>query len=281
MYRLVRRTARRMLQRIGRRWPDQRLLDEVALLRRRIDDLQLIRNPAEQDGEFACLAPDTLEERRLYQSRFNMTWLDELRISPKVIFDVGAYDGGDSIRFKYRFPDAQVLAFEADPERYAVVSANVAPFAIRCVNAAVCDRDAPVTWYPARDARLDDGKTGSQGSMYRHSAEFQRRHDFVKQSAAPMSVDGIRIDSFCARSAIGEIDVAHIDVEGAEHEVLDGFGSIRPKLVYAEVAPFAPWIGARQPRDLHRKLSRMGYVLAAELINDRLYVRADLIGLLG
>lgn len=270
-----------MFQRIGRRWPDQRLLDDIALLRSRIDDLQLVRNPAQQDGEFACLMPGTLEERRLYQSRFNVAWLDELRISPNVIFDIGAYDGGDSIRFKYRFPDARVVAFEADPERCAVISTNVAPFGISSVNAAVCDRDTPVPWYRSHDARFDDSKTGSQGSMYRHSPEFQRRHDFVKQSAAPITVDGLRIDSFCARSGIGEIDVAHIDVEGAEHEVVDGFGRIRPKLVYAEVAPLEPWIGARQPRELHRKLSAAGYVLAAELINDRFYVRADLVGRLG
>ena len=281
MYRLARRTARKVLQRIGRRWPDQRLLDEIELLRRRIDNLQLVHNPAEPDGEFVCLAPDTLEERRLYHSRFNMAWLDELRISPKIVFDVGSYDGGDALRFKYRFPDARVIAFEADPERHRVVADNVAPFGIACVNAAVCDRDGPVPWYRSQDARYGDGGTGSQGSMYRHSPEFQRRHDFIKQSATATSVDGIRIDTFCAQAGIAEIDVAHIDVEGAEHEVVGGFGCILPKLVYAEVAPLDNWIGARQPRELHRRLSAMGYVLAAELINDRLYVRADLVRLFG
>jgi len=62
--------------------------------------------------------------------------------------------------------------------------------------------------------------------------------------------------------------------------VVDGFGRVLPKLVYAEAAAFNPWVGARQPRELHRKLSCMGYLLAAELINDRLYVRADLVRLL-
>jgi FkbM family methyltransferase len=276
---LARRTARKVLQRIGRRWPDQRLLDEIELLRSRIDSLRLVHNPAEQDGEFACLVPGTLDERRLYHSRFNMAWLDELRISPKVVLDIGAYDGGDSIRFKYRFPEARVVAFEADPERHRIIADNVAPFGITCVNAAACDRDAPVPWYPSHDGRNSDVGTGSQGSMYRHSPEFQRRHDFVKQSAAAITVDGIRVDTFCARAGIAEIDVAHIDVEGAEHEVVAGFGRILPKMVYAEVAPFDAWIGARRPHELHRKLSSMGYVLAAELINDRLYIRADLVRL--
>jgi FkbM family methyltransferase len=280
MYRWARRTTRKLLQRVGRRWPDQRLLDEIELLRTRIDELQLVRNPAEQDGEFACLMPGSLEERRLYQSRFNMAWLDELRLSPKIIFDVGAYDGGDSIRFKYRFPDARVVAFEADPERYRIVTENAAPFGIACVNAAVCDCDAPVSWYRSQDARYGGAATGAQGSMYRHSPAYAARYDFVQQSVTPTSVEGVRIDTFCGRAGIGEIDVAHIDVEGAEHEVVAGFGSILPKLIYAEVAPFDSWIGARRPRELHRRLASLGYFLAAELISDRLYVRADLVGLL-
>jgi FkbM family methyltransferase len=280
MFRLARRAARKVRQKIGRYWT-QPLLDEINLLRTRIDDLQLVRNPAERDGDFTCLVPGTLAERRLYQSRFNMAWLDELRISPKIIFDIGAYDGGDSIRFKYRFPDARVVAFEADPERYRIVAENVAPFKVECINAAACDRDAPVPWYPSHDARSAAEVAGSQGSMYRHSPAYAQRFGFVQQSASPTSVEGVRIDTFCSRAGITEIDVAHIDVEGAEHEVVAGFGAVLPKLIYAEVMPFDAWIGARQPRELHRRLSSLGYFLAAELISDRLYVRADLVGLLG
>src|ERR1700745_3134158 len=164
-----------------------------------------------------------------------MAWLDELRISPKIIFDIGAYDGGDSIRFKYRFPDARVVAFEADPDRYRIVAENVAPFKVECINAAACDRDAPVPWYPSHDARSAAEVAGSQGSMYRHSPAYAQRFGFVQQSALPTSVEGVRIDTFCRRAGIAEIDVAHIDVEGAEHEVGAGFGAILPNLIYAEV----------------------------------------------
>jgi FkbM family methyltransferase len=276
MFRLARRAAGKASRIVTRRWT-QPLLDEINLLRGRIDDLQLVRNPPERDGDFTCLVPGTLAERRLYQSRFNMAWLDELRISPKIIFDVGAYDGGDSIRFKYRFPDARVVAFEADPDRCRIVTENVASFEIACVNAAVCDRNAPVPWYQSHDGRFADPGAGAQGSIYRHSAEYARRFDFVRQSETPTNVEGIRIDAFCDRTGIGEIDVAHIDVEGAEHEVVAGFGAMLPKVVYVETAPFNGWIGARRPRELHRKLSSMGYLLAADLIDDRLYVRADLV----
>jgi FkbM family methyltransferase len=156
----------------------------------------------------------------LYHSRFNMAWVDELRLAPKVILDIGAYDGGDSIRFKSRFPEARIIAFEADPERHAVVAGNVEPLGMTCVNAAVCDQDGPVAWYQAYDARFDDGKAGSQGSMYRHSPECKQRYDFVRQSGTPITVAGMRVDSFCRQAGIDDVDVAHIDAEGAAYDVV-------------------------------------------------------------
>jgi len=57
-------------------------------------------------------------------------------------------------------------------------------------------------------------------------------------------------------------------------------GRVMSKLVYAEVMPFDAWIGARWPHELHRGLSSMGYVLADELANDRIYMRADLVRML-
>jgi len=252
MYGLARRAAGKLLRGFGTPGRNRGLREEIELLRTRIDSLQLVRNGADQDGEFTCLLPATLEERRLYHSAFNMAWIDELRLSPKVVLDIGAYDGGDSIRFKSRFPDARVVAFEADP----------------------------VAWYQAHDARFDDGKAGSQGSMYRHSPACKQRYDFVRQSATPISVEGIRIDTFCRRAGIDDVDVAHIDVEGAEYDVVAGLGDIRPKLLYVEAAPFDAWIGAKRPAELHRKLSCSGYLLAADLGGDRLYLRADLVRLL-
>jgi hypothetical protein len=145
MYGLARRAARKLLRGVQAPWTNRQLLNEIEVLRKRIDSLQLVRNEAGQDGEFTYLVPGTFEERRLYHSRFNMAWVDELRLAPKVILDIGAYDGGDSIRFKSRFPEARIIAFEADPERHAVVTGNVEPLGMTCVNAAVCDQDGPVS----------------------------------------------------------------------------------------------------------------------------------------
>ncbi len=278
MYRATRARLRKLMQGIGRRWPDPGLVDDVRTLRLRLDELRLVRSPPEPDGDLVIELPDGCGQRRLYRGGFNIAWLAEFAIIPEVIFDIGSYDGGDAVRLKQRFPQATVVAFEADPNRYAVVSRNVAALGIRAVNAAVCDRDGPVSWYQSEDARFTHESAGSQGSMYRHSDAYRQQHHGIRQSAVAISVNGTRLDTVCREIGVDEVDLAHIDVEGAEYDVIAGLGDVRPKLIYLETASYGAWLGARETKDVHRKLSSLGYLLAADLPGNRLYVRADVAG---
>jgi FkbM family methyltransferase len=247
---------------------------EYASLQMRLDSLCLVKNEPDVEGEFTCEVPGTSDQKRLCRSGFNIAWLHEFGIVPKVIFDIGAYDGGDSIRFKEAFREACVISFEADPVRYPIVFENVDLFGIKAVNSAVCESDNPVQWYQSRYEHLDGNNVGGQGSLFRHSMEFRREFDFIRQSEATITVKGTRIDTFCRESGIDQIDLAHIDVEGAEYEVVCGLGSARPKMIYLETAS-ERWIGAKDAREVHRKLSSMAYVLAADLPGNRLYIRTD------
>jgi hypothetical protein len=69
-------------------------------------------SPFEDDKEFIY------NDNKFYSSNFNLNWFEELNIEPKVILDIGAYDFGDSIKYKIAFPNSQVYSFEADLERY-------------------------------------------------------------------------------------------------------------------------------------------------------------------
>jgi len=262
------------MQRVGRRWPDPNLTREYASVQMRLDSLRLVKNQPDLESEFTCELPGTGHHRRLCRSGFNISWISEFGIVPKVIFDIGSYDGGDSIRFKEKFRDASVISFEADPVRYRIVRENVEPFGIKPVNSAVCERDNPIQWYQASYDDIEGRSVGGQGSLFRHSAEFRREFDFIQQSETSITVKGTRIDSFCREVGVDEIDLAHIDVEGAEYEVICGLGSTLPRMIYLETT-FDRWIGAKNPREVHRKLSSIGYVLAADLPGNRLYVRTD------
>jgi FkbM family methyltransferase len=246
--------------------------ETAELYRARLAELQLLKTPIGEDGYIRPITPGPL----LYHGRFNLAWFDELGMrpihgSPRVIFDVGAYDGGDAARFKLKFPAAEVYAFEADPKCFGEVGKNLAGLGVKCVCAAVCSaQEKSVPWYTSAS------DTRSQGSMFRHTAEYQQTFPKVRQIVAS-AVEAIRLDSFCAEREIEKIDLLHMDVEGAETEVARGLGFLRPKLIFTEALPFPGWIGpGTSSAEQHKFISSLGYILLGDWVYDRLYLRADL-----
>jgi FkbM family methyltransferase len=211
---------------------------------------------------------------RLYHSNFNLLWPLELDIVPDVIFDVGSYDCGDGIRFKLMFPQARVFSFEADPVRFEIARRNASQFNVTVTNAAAIDRDGLVKWYEVRDHFIDEGNIGSQGSIYLHSDRLNAKLPYLSQSRSPSSVNGIRMDTFCNQYGIQEICIAHIDVQGAEHDVICGLGLLRPKLIYVEMPSDEDvrWIGAKEPKEVHSLLRGLDYFMFGDFGGDRLYV---------
>lgn len=224
-----------------------------------------------RDGFF--VAATACGPRRLYHSQFDIAWLATLGVVPKTVVDVGAYDAGDGVRLKLSFPGARVVAFEADPQLARAAAAYASGLGVELVNAAVGDHDGEVDWYAARDAAHSVDGVGSQGSTFRQTAALDARHPHVRQSPTPIRVRSCRLDSFCAGAGIARIDLAHIDVQGAEHRVLLGAGRLRPKVLFIEIQrDDAGWVGAAPMRDVVDLLSRMEYELVADLGSDRLYV---------
>jgi FkbM family methyltransferase len=234
----------------------RRALDAFALrfsvAEQRLSDLTLVRHPVNTVGSF-----------------FNPLWLSEFGIEPRSIMDIGSYDAFDAIRLKQHYPQARVMAFEADPDRFTVVNRNTSENGVVAVQCAVGSIDGYLGWYQSKTA---DG-VGSQGSFFPHAKQIPG----IFQSKAPTEVQVTRLDTYCRQNSIDKIDLIHIDVEGAEYEVLTGLGDIRPKMIFLEMIARQTWKGARSSADLHRLLTRLGYVLAGDFRSDRLYVRADVV----
>jgi len=234
----------------------RRALDAFALrfsiAEQRLADLTLVRQPASAVG-----------------SLFNPAWLAEFGIEPRVIMDIGSYDAFDAVRLQKQFPQARVIAFEADPDRFAIVDRNAQGSGVTVVQCAVGASDGQRGWYQAKSA---DG-IGGQGSFFPHTRQFAR----FSQAKAANDVHVARLDSYCRGAGIADIDLLHIDVEGAEYEVLTGLGDFRPKMIFLETIARHTWKGAKSSADLHLFLTRAGYLLAGDFRSDRLYVRADLV----
>ena len=282
----MRGIARRILSCIGRLRPDESLIkpDESLINRvewaeRRISELSLVTSPPSSGGTYCALSGDDTQIE-VYVSQFNIRWIADFGVDPKVILDIGSFDGGDGIRLKRAFPSSRVVSFEADPNRFRIVAGNVAPFGVEPVQLALSDRDGSTEWYQSHDNSFVSKGNGSQGSIFRHSEKYRLRFPHIDQTSVPISVNCGRLDTFCGRAGIDHIDLAHIDVEGAEYEVIMGMGSINPKIIFVEALSTASelWIGARDSREVHRLLSRRGYIFAGDFTSDRLYVRCDVLG---
>jgi hypothetical protein len=64
-----------------------------------------------------------------------------------------------------------------------------------------------------------------------------------------------------------------MDVQGAEHMVLNGLGDFRPKIIYAETCEYPNYEGSGSLEFLESYLFNMGYEAKEKLTYDTLYVK--------
>jgi len=210
---------------------------------------------------------------------FEIEWLTMLGINDvDVIFDVGCYDLGDSIRFKNYFKNAKIYSFEASPLRWKFIQDSLKGLDINVYNIAVSNIDGELSFY---DSLVDNQRPDAQGSIYRHSDVYKNKHPRIIQQENSKIIPSIRLDTFCNQNNISKIDLAHIDVEGAELLVVDGFGNIRPSVVYVETLNDINlgdmWIDSPTSEQLHEKMLAMNYILVKDFSTDRLYLNSNIL----
>lgn len=213
---------------------------------------------------------------------FNTNWLKTFVPNPKIIFDVGCYDCGDSIRFKQEFPNSEIYSFEASPKRYEKTKPNAEKYKINLYNIAVSDENSTKEFY---DSLVDGSRVDAQGSFFKHSQFYKNRNPRIIQNIDPIIVSTITINTFCENNNIKEIDLLHVDVEGAEILVIKGLKNILPKIIFVETLDLIDnnvnpsWIGdSTNSIEMEKYLIDKGYILAKVLSADRLYVHSSIIG---
>lgn len=238
--------------------------------------------PVGRDGMYsiACKSPwksifpdlDPVEGRAFfYGSQFNPNWLEDLQIEPEVILDIGSYDAGDAIRFKARFPNCRVITFEADPRHYSNICKYADQYGIETFQGAVCDHDGTASFFIADViTKREESSAGGQGSLRKHTASYKKNFGHILQAQTPTVVPAITLETWCKTNGVNHVSFVHIDVEGAEIDVIRGFGKIRPELIFLETSMAAGWEGTNR-EELYSELEKMGYKLALVMPTDRLY----------
>lgn len=213
---------------------------------------------------------------KMYKSDFNISWIEKyLKRKPNVIIEFGSYDGGDGVFYKKSFPNSEVYSIEACNERFKIIQKLDDKFGVHTFNYAICEYNGFIDFYSVKDPNVMDhvDKYGSSGSINKRTEKYKKQFTHVKEQE-PKKVPCIRLDTFCNNNNIEHVDFLHVDVEGAEHRVVQGFGDLRPSILWMETYLDKEYYGdnAYVTSDLHKTILDMGYIIAEKTTADTLYV---------
>lgn len=159
----------------------------------------------------------------------------DLAFTPKIIIDAGANIGLSSIYFALKYPNARIIALEPEPTNFELLAQNVQPYpAITPVRVALWNKEGEVSiGDPEGTASVKSG--------------------FVVQEKSGTKVRAVTMETLMRELDIPAIDLAKIDIEGAELELFEstqwlaGLGCMMIELHDR----FRPGCGARVESALH------------------------------
>lgn len=197
-----------------------------------------------------------------------------------VIADIGACDGLSSIIYANMFPNAFIHAFEPRQDNFDLMFKNFEEYGImnRCEMhlCALGDRDGMVSFYKSKGQApgVKDWDTGNKSSSVLRPKEHLNCHkwcEFDQEMVVMHRLDDMHVD---------HIDFAHIDVQGAEDEVIAGGRDIfdKCKAIWMEVANIELYEGQPLRGQLIGHLFRLGFVIEKDTsrnarFGDILFVR--------
>jgi len=221
---------------------------------------------------------DYPKRRPFNKSAYLKEWDRYLSEPVKVVLDVGALDGGDTLRFNSWYPDAKIYSIEGSPHNFRVIGQKLEERKnVTVYNYVISDKDEEVEFHQVSyDAKRDsyyDARTMVMGSIYKMTRAHTKPHQL--RPIDSVMVQSFTIDTFCEMHNITDVDIMHVDIEGAGVPMLKGMNTIRPKMIYIEkeqdhIFEDKPAGGTDALREI---LVNMGYTLEINLRNDYLFVR--------
>ncbi len=162
------------------------------------------------------------------------------------IVEIGAHFGEDTLRFLETFPGVELHCFEPDPRCIKVFRRYVSDKRATLHEVALSNEEGTATFYqsyqdpgsatpPNKYDWIDPALYAEEELNNSGSSSLKKGYQFNKQQTIEVSTQ--RFDSWATDpGAPAEIDLAWIDVQGAEKDVLDGMGTeiSRIRLIWIE-----------------------------------------------
>jgi FkbM family methyltransferase len=128
----------------------------------------------------------------------------DLPFSPKTIIDAGANIGMSSVYFAHKYPEAKVIAIEAEASNFALLAQNVRPYRnVIPVHAALWNHDGEISVCEP-DPSIGAGNWA-----------------FITHEGPGVKVRAITMQTLLKEIPGGSVDLLKIDIEGSEKEVFE------------------------------------------------------------
>lgn len=180
----------------------------------------------------------------------------------KVIFDIGSCHALESVEFAKKFTKANIFTFEANPISYQVCLNNTNGYdSINVINEAVNDFDGNCKFYPMdKDKTITTWKDGNQGasSLYKSNGAYDHIEKYVQYE---IEVPCTRLDTFCEKNNIENIDIIWMDLQGAELKALHSLGKLlrTVKIIHTELEMNPMYEGQSLFEDVYNFLISNGF----------------------
>lgn len=188
-----------------------------------------------------------------------------------VVVDCGACDGLDSIIYSNLMPNAKIFAIEPREDNINLINENIVLFKkdnIQSVRACLSDVDGEAEFYESfgQSGNVSGWDTGNKSSSIFRPSGHVREHPWC-QFKEPEKIHAQRFDSL----GILSVSFLHLDVQGAELKVLEGFGNILSSLrmIWLEIACVELYDGQPLKGDVERYIESKGFKKIIDRYNRR------------
>lgn len=210
------------------------------------------------------------------KSSFLTEWVDKyIGGDVKTILDIGSLDGGDSLRFNSWYPNAQVFSIEGSPHNFEVLNKKLGVRKnLKTFNYVMSDKNGMVDFHRTvyNDKNSDTGYM-VMGTIYTLKESKIRAHNL--KSVDSVKVESVSFDTFCEMNDITDVDIVHVDIEGASYDMVMGMNKVLPKLIFMEQEGNEfftdKFTGGNVA--LKKLMTEKGYELVLDMGNDFLYLK--------
>ena len=154
------------------------------------------------------------------------------KVNP-VVVEIGVHYGEDTLRFLEAFPECKIYCFEPDPRNIKIFKKYVKDKRAQLYEIALSNENGEANFYQSfqkykeskipekydwisleeyKEEKINNSGSSSLKKGYKHTFE---NYILVKTE---------RFDNWYKKTNIDKIDLAWIDVQGAEKEVIEGMG---------------------------------------------------------